>query len=27
MEATNEMKFGTKVPYGMRMMPEHWIHA
>jgi len=27
MEATEETKFGTKVVWGMRMMPELWIHA
>ena len=26
-EAAKEKKFGTKVAYGMRMMPEHRIHA
>ena len=27
MEAANETKFGIKVAYGMRMMPERRIHA
>jgi len=27
MEAAKEMKFATKVAYGMRMMPELQIHA
>jgi len=26
-EATKETKFGTKISYGMRMMPELWLHA
>jgi len=26
-EATKEPKFGTKVAYGMRMMPELWMYA
>jgi len=27
MEAAKDTKFGTKVAYGMRMMPELRIHA
>jgi len=27
MEAAKETKFGTKVAYGVRMMPELRIHA
>jgi len=27
MEAAKETKFGTKVAYGIRMIPELWIHT
>jgi len=27
MEVVQEMKFGTKVAYGMRMMSKLWLHA
>jgi len=27
MEAARETKFGTKVAYGVRIMPELWMHA